>query len=200
MTRQVIDMTGVRCGRLLVVGGAASPTRKARWKCVCDCGTEIETEGCRLRRGHVKSCGCLLRDKSTRHGLSRSPEYVVWKGMRQRCGNPKSMSYMNYGARGIKVCERWNDFGAFLSDMGERPSRRYTIERLNNDIGYCPDNCIWATRLDQGKNTSRVKKLNYAGRPITINQIAEMSGYKPKSVATFLRSGRTVEAILEACI
>lgn len=195
----VTDMAGVRCGRLLVLRRAATNVRqKASWVCLCDCGTQIEADGSKLRRGDIRSCGCLLRDMSTRHGKSRSPEYVVWKGMRQRCNNPKSMSYMNYGARGIAICSQWDDFDVFLADMGARPSLQHTIERVDNDKGYCPDNCVWATRSDQGKNTRRVKKLTHNGRPITINEVAEISGYKPKSVATFLRSGRTLESILEA--
>ncbi len=116
--------------------------------------------------------------------------------MRQRCNNPKSMSFVDYGARGIAICERWDDFVAFLGDMGPRPSMAHTIERLDNSVGYGPTNCIWATRDVQGKNTRRVKRLTLDGKPISINEIAALSGYKPKSVATFIRNGRAIEAIL----
>lgn len=183
-------------GRLTVLSRVPSIGRKARWLCRCVCGTLIHTEGVRLRRGHVKSCGCLLRDRSTKHGLSRSPEYVVWKGMRQRCNNPCSMSYVDYGARGIKICDRWNDFDLFLTDMGKRPSLLHTIERLDNDLNYEPLNCVWATRQQQGKNTRRVKRIPFEGKHITINEIADMSGYATKSVATYLRNGRSIEQII----
>jgi hypothetical protein len=117
--------------------------------------------------------------------------------MRQRCLNPKSISFHDYGARGIGVCERWNDFAFFLADMGPRPSKQHTIERTNNDLGYSPDNCVWATRSVQGKNTRRVRRLTFDGSSISISEIADRSGYKPKSVATFLRAGRSVADIME---
>lgn len=192
----VKDISSQTFGRLTVIGRAPRAGRKAHWICLCACGNRLDAEGVKLRRGNVRSCGCLLRDLSTKHGLSRSPEYVVWKGMRQRCHNPRSMSYVDYGARGITICERWNDFSLFLADMGPRPSMAHTIERLENNGNYEPANCIWATRQQQGKNTRRVRRLLFEGQSISINEIAVMSGYKPKSVATFLRSGRTIEQIL----
>ena len=83
---------------------------------------------------------------------ARSGEYNVWLGMRRRCGDPKCKSYADYGARGIVVCDRWQTFANFLADMGRRPSAQHSIERRNNDLGYSPDNCIWADRITQANN------------------------------------------------
>lgn len=97
-----------------------------------------------------------MSDRRFKHGLvprnNKPPEFNVWCKMRQRCNNPKSPDFENYGGRGITVCERWQDFAAFMADMGERPSPAHTLERENNDKGYGPDNCIWATRDIQARN------------------------------------------------
>lgn len=92
-----------------------------------------------------------------KHGLSKSPSFAVWAGMRKRCLNPNDQAYKNYGGRGIKICVRWSKFENFLKDMGPRPSSKYSLERVNNNKGYTPSNCIWATSLDQLRNTRRVK-------------------------------------------
>lgn len=97
-----------------------------------------------------------MSDRRFKHGLvprnNKPPEFNVWCKMRQRCSNPKSPDFQNYGGRGIAVCERWQDFAAFIADMGKRPSPAHTLERENNDKGYGPDNCIWATRDIQARN------------------------------------------------
>jgi hypothetical protein len=148
---KLIDLTGRRIGRLRVVRrapDAISPSASRRmWVCVCDCGTELVIGGTQLLNGQTHSCGCLRREvsrnRSLRHGQSKSKVYQVWRNMRSRCLRPTHRHYLQNGGRGIKVCERWHVFENFLADMGERPSPRMVILRRDPDGDFTPDNCYW---------------------------------------------------------
>lgn len=153
-----LDLTGRVFGRLTVeYHSATRPNGHIVWMCRCICGNQHETAANNLTSGHVSSCGCLRREigrtKNLKHGAKhRHPsEYAIWMNMRQRCNNPRSRFYADYGGRGITVCERWGDFAAFLADMGERPDGK-TLDRIDNDRGYEPTNCRWATTVEQARN------------------------------------------------
>lgn len=170
-----IDMTGKVFGLLTVVRPVEADKRGVLWLCRCECGTEKVLPARQLNRGAVNSCGCLRRalsiQRSTRHGGSRTSEYQIWRGMVDRCENPGSAVYDRYGGRGIRVCDRWkSSFEAFRADMGSRPSNKHTLDRVNNDEGYGPDNCRWASYLVQANNTRQNVWVEYMGESKTVAQ------------------------------
>jgi hypothetical protein len=155
------DITGRVFNRLTVVEFAGrTPLRVSLWRCRCECGTEITTTVGDLERGRTKSCGCLKAEWSrlnkTRHGKAaggHSRIYRIWNGMKNRCHNPNQPHYVRYGGRGITVCDEWRQsFDAFLRDMGEPPTDGHSIDRIDNDLGYSPANCRWATATEQRAN------------------------------------------------
>ena len=151
-----VESVGKRYGRLMVLGVLNIGRGKMAADAVCDCGQRRLFTLAKLRRGSTKSCGCLRIEEAGKmartHGLSGTVEYNVWCAMRNRCESPGDTQYKDYGGRGIVACERWKHFENFISDMGKRPTSRHTLERLDNDKGYSPDNCIWETRKNQCRN------------------------------------------------
>lgn len=138
--------------------------REKRYLCRCECGGKTITAKRKLETGHTTSCGCLTK----KHGLSKTDAYNVWNLMVQRCINPNFTKYHQYGGRGIKVCSRWlcdkTGFSTFIADMGQRPSDKHTIERVDVDGDYCPENCIWTDDTSlQGYNQT-IRKSNTSGK------------------------------------
>lgn len=150
---------GKKFGRLTVLGiGAKSESsRQYRWKCACDCGVNLEIFGSNIKRGMTTSCGCLQKEKAgtynTTHGKSGTKIHKTWKGIKQRCLNPKNPNFPDYGGRGITICDSWkNSFEEFYKFMGEPPSPDHSIDRIDNDKGYEPGNVRWETNLEQVRN------------------------------------------------
>lgn len=166
------DLTGQKFGRLTVTGPYYREKKKTVWPCRCDCGVTVDIPASNLKVGNTKSCGCFRRDfttaRNTTHGLGRPPEYRVWAGMRSRCEDPNSKAWENYGGRGIKVCDRWQSFESFYADMGSRPSDDHQIDRIDNEAGYGPDNCRWATRIENSSNRRNTVYVEWRGETDTI--------------------------------
>ena len=174
MRSDIIDLTGKVFTDWTVIhyiGG-----RHSFWLCRCKCGAENEVKGQHLRTARSTGCGCSadkrFAKRNTKHGKVDTPEYGVWSGMRARCSDPNRKAYKNYGGRGITVCERWSDFAAFYADMGPRPSKDHSIDRIDNDQGYSPDNCRWATRAEQNRNHRRNRYLELNGERKTVTDWA----------------------------
>lgn len=134
----------------------------------CECGVQKQVTLNGLRSGSTRSCGCLSADmtgdRCRTHGMTGTTEYRIWRGIKDRCLNPNKKEYPNYGGRGITVCDRWNNsFEDFLADMGMRPSKQHSIERRNNDGPYAKDNCYWATKHEQVRNSRHNVFVEYKG-------------------------------------
>lgn len=158
------DITNSRFGRLVAITPTGEKKwRVSLWRCLCDCGKEHIAAVNSLTSGLVRSCGCLLKEtakqKATKHSHFGTPTYQSWGSMIQRCTNPNTRAYKNYGGRGITVCSDWLDFTVFLRDMGERPIGM-SLDRIDPDGDYTPDNCRWASAATQARNQRR-KRLTY---------------------------------------
>lgn len=139
----------------------------------CECGGHKEIIMRDVKRGRTKSCGCLKNvSYASTHGLSGTPEHVVWSGIKQRCNNKNSGKYMYYGGRGISICKEWADFSVFLKDMGKRPDKTFSIDRINNNGNYEPSNCVWKSRISQMNNTRGNRVVTVYGVTDTVANFA----------------------------
>ena len=187
---KLIDLTGKRFGRLIVIKRTGTKNKQILWLCKCDCGKEKEISGVSLKRGATVSCGCYRRECELKnlsknwgksqitHGLSKTRLYQTWRDMKSRCNNPKNKSYKDYGKRGIKICKEWNEsFKSFYDwAISNGYNQKLTIDRIDNNKGYTPQNCRWATPKEQANNRRIVRKVTILGETKTFNEFEKQYG------------------------
>jgi hypothetical protein len=191
------DLTARKFGRLTaILRKGSSRAGHAMWLCRCECGREKTATSGNLRAGCTRSCGCLrIRHGHARKG-SRSAEHRIWGEMIQRCTNPQSKAWNDYGGRGITVCDRWRDFARFYADMGARPSDEHSIERIDNSNGYEPANCRWATRKEQANNTRRSRLYTLNGETLCVQDWARRAGLHSFTLGRRLKEGMSLEVAM----
>lgn len=193
---------GRRFGRWVVteVLYRYEPKRKAYYSCTCDCGSVVIVSKSNLLSGTSRSCGCLKREvtsaRSKTHGMSGTSEYWSWNDMHRRCYEVTRKQYKHYGGRGITVCERWHSFDNFLADMGLRPARGYSIERIDNNGPYSPENCRWATQKEQCRNQRRTVMLTARGVTRPMQEWADILGLKVNTIRHRMRVGWDIDSVL----
>lgn len=200
---KLVNIVGMKFSRLTVLERVADRERGCpRWRCLCVCGNETEAESGPLKNGGVKSCGCLASERARaginkRHGMSRTPIYGVWSKMKDRCTNTKVQSYAAYGGRGITVCERWQSFDLFFADMGERPSPNHSIDRIDNDGPYSPENCRWVgSVLEQRKNCRDNRRITYKGETLILAEWERKTGFSADVISSRIAAGWDIDRVM----
>lgn len=200
---------GHKSHKLTVIGPVQMVGRYRHYPVRCDCGVEKLVMAFSI--GKVKSCGQCKRDPMSdsarraigqankKHGMVKSPEYQAWRKMKSRCERPKDAAYPRYGGRGITVCDRWSSFDNFIADMGERPSAQHSLDRIDNDGGYSPENCQWRTSQEQNCNRRNTVMVEYRGVSVSLPDLCREFGvdyYKTHN--RLFRLGWTVDRALTA--
>lgn len=187
-----IDITGQKFGRLT----AESYAGNGSWNVVCDCGSRKCVYRGKLVNNLTKSCGCFHKERlpyyRRKHGKTKSPTYIAWTAMRQRCLNKKNPGYSRYGEKGITICNEWMSFDAFYRDMGERPQGT-SLDRIDNSKGYCKGNCRWATVKQQNRNNSRNIHVFFKQKDYVLSELCELLKIKYNLVRDRLILGWTIE-------
>ena len=194
-----INETGNKHGLLSVIG----PDHVGRdgsyyWECVCDCGKTVVVRGQSLRDGNTKSCGCQGKGYEF-HGESKTDLYDVWTAIKQRCFNKKSTAYQWYGKRGITVCEEWESSYESFRDWSLRNGYIHglTIDRIDSNGNYCPENCRWVTRRDQARNKRSSVKVTYKGITMNAADWADKIGMKRRTFHGRIEKGWSAEKAIE---
>ena len=185
------QLDGQRVGLLTVISISPDEGVKRRWVCRCDCGTTKTVQENHLVAGAIKSCGCLRhrRPANWSHGRHGSPEWRTWINMRDRCYRKGNKAFRYYGKRGIRVCERWKQFANFFADMGEKPSPKHTLERIDVNGDYCPENCIWTDWKSQERNRTNNRLIEYNGETRCLSEWAELLGFEVHTLLSRLDRG-----------
>jgi hypothetical protein len=197
-----IEMLGKTFGRLTVVSfGGTATGGQLKWLCDCSCGTKLKAiRAVRLRNGTTQSCGCLRSETTsitkTTHGKRHSAEYSIWCGILRRCTNTNEPAYQLYGAKGIGLCEEWRKFENFYKDMGDRPSPTHSIDRIDGNKGYSPENCRWATWTQQQRNRLNNVVVTYLGKTATLIEHCNTHNVVYKSALRRLKAGAPIDLVM----
>ena len=199
---ELINLKGSVFGKLKVLELAFRKNNEIFWKCKCECGSEKNVNGKHLRRGAVVSCGCHKREKtierSTKHGDSYSRLYNIWCHMKSRCYKKNNKDYRLYGAKGIIVCDAWHDYKVFKKWAIENGyDDKKTIDRIDSNKNYCPENCRWATAEIQSNNTNRNRYIEYNGETLTMAQLSKKYKIKYETLKQRLKRGWSIEKALK---
>ena len=179
--RKYSDITGQRYGYLTVVEFSHILSGHAYWKCLCDCGNSTIVRGSHLKSNHTFSCGCKRGNPT--HAESKTRLYNIWNNMRERCSNAKNPQYKDYGARGISVCDDWCNFELFRAwALSSGYSESLTIDRIENDKGYYPENCRWATSIQQANNTRKTRLITYNDETHSVSEWARILNIKQSTL------------------
>lgn len=198
------DLLGDRYGRLTVVAYDGKRKRKSTtgykhyWLCKCDCGNEKVVEAYSLKTGRISSCGCLCIERHTKHNMRHTRLHEVWHSMKNRCKNPSHVAYSDYGGRGIKVCEEWQDFIPFMEwALNNGYSDELTIDRIDVNGDYEPTNCRWATMKEQGNNRRNNRRVTYHGISYTISELSDKTNIPYSKLSKIVKSDGDIETIID---
>lgn len=193
------SLVGQRYGALVVIAEAPSKYAKRGdrircWMCQCDCGKTLIVRQMNLRSGNTQSCGC--QKGSWTHGMSKKRVYRIWQNMLTRCENPLHGSFPRYGGKGIAVCSQWHTFENFFADMGQPPTPKHSIDRIDGTRDYEPGNCRWATRKVQNRNTTQNRWLTLNGETHIVTDWADILGIPATRIRNRLSRGWSTERAL----
>lgn len=190
-----VDLTGRRFGRLTVVSRAENGAAgSSRWLCKCDCGGETIAFGHSLKGGRTQSCGCLRRERivesTTKHGDSHNRLYAIWQGMKRRCGNPAYIHYADYGGRGIRICDEWQNYQAFRDwSLSNGYADSLTIDRIDANGNYEPGNCRWVSRLVQAQNRRNTYTVEYKGATGNLKEMCRRFNVSYQTIKYRMKKG-----------
>lgn len=193
----IVNLVGKRFGRLVILEFVRTDKYyNPTWLAECDCGNVVMVRGKNICNGHTQSCGCLKKDKHTKHGLTRTKLYRTHQGIIQRCNNPKAPGYHNYGGRGIIISEELLSFTRFCEEVGEPPSDKHQIDRINNDKGYEVGNLHWVTNQENAWNTRRSRLVTFDGITQTIAKWAYEKNMCRQTLTKRLNNGWSAKEAL----
>lgn len=184
------DITGEKFGKLTAISyNGSTKDGRAKWLCICECGNKTTVLASSLRSGNTTSCGCILKSKIKRHGMSGTKIYKVWLSIKTRCNNQRSNRYEYYGGKGITHDQRWETFENFYTDMNEGYKKGLTLDRIDSNQGYSKLNCRWVDYTVQNNNKSDNILLYYNGKYISIEEVSALTGLLPTTIYNRKRRG-----------